>query len=163
LTERAQSIARAFDPVKNYPLRDCTPKGMPTIMEQPYPMQFSQQGENILLRMEEYDTVRTIRMKPDSRPQQSRAPLGHSTGRWEGTALIVTTTGISWPHFDAAGIPISEQARLVERFTPSADGSRLDYRMTVTDPLTFTKPVDLQKHWLGLPDVELKPYRCTRG
>lgn len=164
LTARAQARVAAFDPVKNYPLRDCTPKGMPTIMEQPYPIQFTQQGENIRLRLEEYDTLRTIHMKADSASQQrSRSPLGYSVGRWDGTALIVTTTSINWPHFDAAGIPISERVEIVERFTPSADGSRLDYRMTVTDPLTFTQPVLLQKHWLALPDVEVKPYKCTRS
>jgi hypothetical protein len=162
LTAQAQKVLAAFDPVKNNPLRDCTPKGMPTIMEQPYPMQFTQQGDDILLRLEEYDTLRTIHMKADSGAQQRpRSPLGYSVGRWEGMALIVTTTNVNWPHFDGVGIPISEEAGIVERFTPSADGSRLDYEMTVTDPLTFTKPVVLQKHWLAWTDA-VRPYNCTR-
>ena len=163
LTERAQRVLAAFDPVKNNPLRDCTPKGMPTIMEQPYPMQFTQQGEDILLRLEEYDTLRTIHMKADSgarKPPRSR--LGYSVGRWDGTALVVTTTSVNWPHFDGVGIPMSEQVEIVERFTTNADGSQLDYRMTVTDPLTFTKPVVLQKHWLALPNVAVKLYKCTQ-
>ena len=51
--------------------------------------------------------------------------------------------------------------QIVERFTPSVDGSRLDYEMTVTDPATFTRPVVLSQHWLWLPSVTLLPYECT--
>ena len=164
LTAGAQAALAKFDPVKNYPLRNCTPKGMPTIMEQPYPMQFLQQGDDIVLRMEEYDTVRTIHMQTESgAKERSRSPLGYSVGKWEGTTLVVMTSGINWPHFDAAGIPLSDRAGIVERFAPTADGSRLDYQMTVTDMLTFTKPVVLQKHWLSLPNVDVRPYKCTQG
>ena len=33
--------------------------------------------------------------------------------------------------------------------------------MTVTDPATFTRPVELTQHWLWLPSVTLLPYECT--
>jgi hypothetical protein len=164
LTTEAQAALSKFDPVKNYPLRNCTPKGMPTIMEQPYPMQFIQQGTDIVLRMEEYDTVRTIHMQTESGgKERPRSLLGYSVGKWEGTTLVVMTSGIKWPHFDAAGIPLSDRAGIVERFAPTADGSRLDYQMTVADPMTFTKPAVLRKHWLSLPNVEVRPYKCTQG
>ena len=35
---------------------------MPTIMEQPYPLEFEDQGDRIEVRMEEYDTLRAIHM-----------------------------------------------------------------------------------------------------
>ena len=47
-----------------------------------------------------------------------------------------------------------------ERFTPTEDGSRLDYAMTVTDPSTFTEPVRLEKYWLWFPQVTVEPYEC---
>ncbi|HEX5047492.1 MAG TPA: hypothetical protein VFX89_10395, partial [Gammaproteobacteria bacterium] len=86
-----------------------------------------------------------------------------SVGRWDGRTLAVTTTKIDWPFFSQLGIPQSADVSIVERFTPTADGSRLDYAMTVTDPVNFTRPVELATHWLYLPGVELLPYECTGG
>jgi hypothetical protein len=88
-------------------------------------------------------------------------PLGDSVGRWDGTTLVVTTRRISWPFFSQLGIRQSPAVEIVERFTPSANGSRLDYEMTVTDPVTFTRPVVLTQYWLWLPGVTLLPYECT--
>ena len=162
LTPAARAALARFDPVGDAPTRNCAPKGMPTIMEQPYPMEFVQQGGNILLRLEEYDTLRTIRMSgvPGS---TSATPtlLGHSVGRWDGRTLVVTTTGVSWRHFDGVGVPLGSGATMVERFTPNAEGSRLDYELTVTDPATFTRPVVLKKYWIWLPEITLSSYECT--
>ena len=36
---------------------------------------------------------------------------------------------------------ISQEATLLERFTPSPDGSRLDYEIVLTDPVMLTSPV----------------------
>lgn len=163
LTAAARAAVDAFDQYEDDPTIDCVPKGMPLIMEQPYPMEFVEQGENILLRLEEYDTVRTIRMDTDAEPaRQSAARLGYSVGRWDGRTLEVTTTRVSSGHFDSVGIPLSEAAVIVERFMPSEDGARLDYHMTVTDPATFTAPVEVEKHWIWLPDIEVRPYECRQ-
>jgi hypothetical protein len=82
-------------------------------------------------------------------------------GRFEGPTLVVTTTRIDWPFFSQLGIRQSPAVEIVERFTPTPDGSRLDYEMTVTDPATFTRPVVLSQYWLWLPSVTLLPYECT--
>ncbi len=163
LTETARAALASFDPVADNPVRDCIPKGMPTIMEQPYPMEFVERGQTILLRLEEYDTVRTIHLDGNaaSAARPSPTPLGISRGRWDGRTLVVTTTGVSWPHFNKTGIPQSDEVEMIERFTPSEDGSRLDYTMTVRDAATFTEPVELTKSWLWLPDVVVEPYECT--
>ena len=51
-------------------------------MSQPPPMEFIDRGDTILLRMEEYDTVRTIHMTAAADPgTQPRTPLGYSVGR----------------------------------------------------------------------------------
>jgi hypothetical protein len=97
-----------------------------------------------------------------ARPSASTL-LGHSVGRWDGRTLVVTTTNASWRHFNTVGIPLGAGAVMLERFTPSADGSRLDYELTVTEPSTFTKPVTLKKHWIWLPEITLSPYECTNG
>ena len=162
LTDTARAAVAAFDPAEDSPIGNCEAKGMPTIMEQPFPMEFTEQGENILLSLEEYDLVRTIHMGTGTPLEEQPASLlGYSAGQWNGSTLVVTTTGVNWPHFDTVGIPLSGAVEIIERFTPTEDGSRLDYGMTVTDPATFTEPVALEKYWLWLPDIEVGRYECT--
>ena len=60
-----------------------------------------------------------------------------------------------------AGIPLSQSAEIVERFMPREDGALLDYELIVTDPATFTEPVELGKHWIWRPEIDRRPYECT--
>jgi hypothetical protein len=163
LTPAARAQLAAFDRRTDNPTANCVPKGMPTIMEAPYPIEFVQAaGGDILLKLEEYDLTRVVHMNARAtRELPQPSPLGFSLGRWDGTTLVVTTTRIDWPFFSQLGIRQSPAVEIVERFTPTADGSRLDYEMTVTDPATFTRPVVLRQHWLWLPSVTLLPYECT--
>ncbi len=162
MTGAAQAALADFDRATDNPTRNCAPKGMPTIMEQPYPMEFVRAGENVLLRLEEYDLVRTIQMDGDALPaDQPASLLGYSAGRWDEATLVVTTTRINWPFFSQLGIPQSEDSAIVERFSPTSDGSQLNYEMTVTDPANFTEPVVLEKYWLYLPSEKILPFDCS--
>lgn len=90
LTDGARAALAAFNPQTDTPTLSCAPKGMPTIMEQPYPLEFVDQGGTIVLRMEEYDTVRTIHMnEPPASPGTPASRLGYSVGHWEGNTLVV--------------------------------------------------------------------------
>jgi hypothetical protein len=164
LTPAAKAARDSFDFEADDPTNDCTPKGMPTIMEQPYPLEFVDRGARVEIRMEEYDTVRTVHMDAAgaaAEPEASPARNGYSVGRWDGRTLVVTTTKSSWGHFDSVGIPLSAAAVIVERFTPSEDGAKLDYSMTVTDAATFTAPVEMKKFWIWRPEIEVERYACT--
>lgn len=162
LTQAALAALHAFDRETDNPIANCQPKGMPTIMEAPYPHRFVRDGENILWHQEEYDTLRTIHMAPDATAEgMPPSRLGYSIGRWENDrTLVVTTTNTTWRHFDTVGIPLSEDVEFVERFELVPNGSRLNYSMTITDPATFTEPVTLRKHWLYFPDAEVRTYQC---
>jgi len=163
LTPAARAALAGFDRATDNPTANCVPKGMPTIMEAPYPIEFVQHpGGEISLRLEEYDLERPIYMRPNvARELPAPSPLGFSVGRWAESTLVVTTTRINWPFFSQLGIPQSPAVEIVERFSPTSDGSRLDYEMTVTDPATFTRPVVLRQYWLWLPSVVLLPYECA--
>ena len=43
-------------------------------------------------------------------------------GHWDGDALVVETTRLNEPYLDNTGAPMGPQAKLVERFAPTADG-----------------------------------------
>ncbi|MEO8466784.1 MAG: DUF6152 family protein [Gammaproteobacteria bacterium] len=163
LTPAAAATRAAFDPVKNDPTRNCAPKGMPYVMEQPYPIEFVQRGDVIELRLEEYDTVRRIALSPAAAVQaRNETRVGASTGRFDGKTLIVETRGADYRFLNSSGIPVSGATRYDERFTLSADGSRLEYTLTVTDPATFTAPVTLHKAWEWRPGEQVKSYDCKR-
>jgi hypothetical protein len=162
LTEEARKTVAKWRPGRDTVARNCAPKGMPTIMAQPYPLEFVKRGSTILLRLEESDTVRTIQMYGSAPANRGRRTLlGHSIGRWDGASLVVTTTGISWPFIDPAGVPQSEASTLVERFTPAPDGSRLHYALTITDPETFATPVVLKRAWVSRPGERVNKYNCV--
>ncbi len=162
LTQVARKALSKWNPVTDTLTPGCQAKGMPTIMDQPYPVEFIDKGDAILFRMEEHDTVRTIHMKGSADVEkQPRTSLGYSTGHWDGKTLVVTTSRISWRHFDQNGVPLGAAAKFVERFTPSLDGSRLNYAITVTDPETFTEPVEMKGVWVWRPGEQVKPYNCT--
>jgi hypothetical protein len=162
LTATAAESLAAFDPAVDSPTLNCAPKGMPTIMEQPYPMQLSQDRDTIVLKMEEYDTVRIIHMSENKTPIAPERPLlGYSVGRWEEQTLVVETFNANWPHFNRDGIPLSANAEIIEYFDVAENGSQLDYRMNVTDPENFTEPVTLEKYWVWYPEVTIEPYDCA--
>jgi hypothetical protein len=161
MTDAARASVAAFDRIRDNPTLNCTPKGMPMIMENPYPIEIVSQGGDIVIRIEEYDLVRTIHMDQAVAPSGTPAtPLGYSVGRWDGDTLVVTTSRISWPWFDQLGIPQSTESVLTERLTPADDGSRMDYTVTVNDPVSFTAPVTLNRYFLDLGE-SIVPYECA--
>ena len=135
-------------------------------MDNPYPIDFTDNGDTIVMRLEEWDGVRTIYMNPPAnssseRPELDAPRMGYSVGRWEGNTLIVTTTDVEYPFFDDVGTPQSPDAQVSERFTINADGTRLDWEATVVDPVNFTEPVSLSGYWRWTPGEQIKPYQCT--
>ena len=162
LTPEARRAVQAFDSVAGSQrlANDCTPKGMPWIMEQPYDLAFERSGDDVVLKLEEFDVARRIRMEwKGDRAAQPFTPHGFSTGVWQDRTLVVTTTNLNSPNFKFE-IPASDKAEIVERFTPTVAGDRLDYEIVVTDPVTFTEPVKMAKYWLSIPGQVLDAYNC---
>ncbi|MGH9239969.1 MAG: hypothetical protein ACRD3G_18155 [Vicinamibacterales bacterium] len=62
--------------------------------------------------------------------------MGDSVGRWEGNTLVVDTTNFTDKLLYRGA---AEHLHLVERFTRVAP-DRIDYRVTIEDPTTFTRP-----------------------
>jgi len=160
LTDSAREAFAAWNPQTEDPLLQCIPPGMPPTMGNPYPMQFTAQDDVIILRLEEFDNVRTIYLAPDN-AEHVPSPLGYSVGRWDGGTLVVETTSISYPYFNRVGVAQSAQVETTERFTVTDDGRRLDYELTITDPATLTEPVTWGTYYVsGRGDV-VRPYECN--
>ena len=141
LTAEALAQQAEWHPVDDNPAFQCVTHGMPAIMPNPFPIEFIDNGDSITLSLSN-TVIRTIHLSQDLDPDTVPATKqGYSVGRWDGQILDINTTRINWPYFDDNGTPQSERVELVESFTLSEDGSRLDYEITVTDPGVFTRPV----------------------
>src|SRR5262245_15480446 len=159
LTTAGQAGLAKWNPRNNILLK-CGTKGTPLIMISPLPMEFIKGSDTIILRLEEYDSVRTIHMNPKAVPPSKHTLFGFSRGRWEGPTLVIETDHIAAGYFDHEGTPQSEQIKTVERFIPDADYTRLDYVLTTTDPANFTRPFDLKRYFVWKPENRVNPYEC---
>ena len=161
-TEAASTAREAFDPAEDNPALDCIPQGMPSIMSNPFPIEFVDARDRIILRLELWDGVRTIHLSEDvSSEELHPSPLGYSTGRWEDSTLIVETRRINDRYFDMVGTPQTDAIEVVERFALNQTQDRLDYHAVITDHATFTEPATLSGSWSWVPGEEVKPFECT--
>ena len=121
----------------------CLPPGLPRIFGSPYPMQVVDAGSHYLMVFMQDNTPRRVWMDGRSPPaEQPLTSMGFSTGKWEGRTLVIETTMLLPGWLDGSGYPMSGGAdtRIVERWTPAADGLTMERLMTVHDKL-YTQPI----------------------
>jgi len=176
LTETARTSVESFISFRDDPAQYCAPVGMPGAMMATgiHPFELSQQGDDIHLRLELYDSERVIHMVPDASDEgQPLSDLGYSVGRWEGETLVVTTTRIGYPfnniffprpRFDGAtlSVPQSEKSVIVERFTFDDAATQLTYDLSVSDPVNLAEPISIERFfvWGWLPGLEVQRFDC---
>jgi hypothetical protein len=164
LTPGARAASEQWNPTDDLVLK-CVAPGMPmaTIASGPAPIDLAERDGDIVIRTESFDVVRIVHLKTAADPAlQPATPLGYSVGRWDGDALVVRTTRISWPYIDRNGrIPQSEAVVVDERFSIEAATDRLVYELTVTDPATLTEAVTLRALYAWHPELAVEPYECT--
>ncbi|HET7925276.1 MAG TPA: DUF6152 family protein [Rhodanobacteraceae bacterium] len=159
LTAAGRAGLAQWNPRDNSLLK-CGTKGTPLIMISPLPMELVRKGDTIVLSLEEYDTVRTIHMNANAVAPAGNTLLGFSRGHFDGKTLVVETDHIAPGYFDHEGTPMSDQIKVVERFTPNADYTRIDYTLTTTDPVNFERPFDLTRYYVWKPENTVHPYEC---
>ena len=84
--------------------------------------------------------------------------FGDSRGHWDGNTLVVETKNFSDKmNFRGSGATL----HLVERFTRTGKNS-VDYRVTLEDPTTWTKPWTIELH-MRTSEGDLYEYACHEG
>ncbi len=142
----------------------CIAPGMPNAILNPYPIQFIDEGDQIRLRVEQWNATLMIDMVSESVPEGTVPSLhGYSLGSWEGDTLVVTTSHIDFPYVDDEGTPLSADAVITERFTVSEDGLELQHELTVTDPENFVEPAVVYGTWSWVPGIEVGRFACEPG
>jgi hypothetical protein len=144
------------------PIVRCEPPGMPVPLFHPQPMEFTDDGDTIDLHHGYFDTRRTVHLDESLiATDQPASALGFSQGRWEDErTLVVETTRINYPYFDFRGTLQSDEITITERFVLSDDQARLDYRVTISDPVALTETATAEWHFLAL-DRPYSAYECN--
>ena len=137
---------------------DCEVPGMPYAMMSPYPIEIVNRGERLTIRGEAYDLSRDVYLSPMS--PRAAAPLGLSVGRISGDELVIETSGIDYHSYGDLGPAQSNRSHVVERFKLSPDGTKLDYEITVTDPVMLTGPWLWGGSFVYREGAEIKPWSC---
>jgi hypothetical protein len=113
----------------------------------------------VVVRTEMIHGARIIPL--DGRPHAGPAVrqwTGDSRGRWEGETLVVDTTNFN----QKIGFRGSTDAlHVTERFT-RVDADTIDYRFTVEDPQTWTRPWSAAVP-LRRTETPIYEYACTEG
>lgn len=155
----------------------CITRGLPASM---FPFMYNNgmrifQGPGVVaLQMEMVHETRII--PTDGRPgipAQIHNWMGESRGHWEnGNTLVVETTNLK-PGPSATNIgttgspgendtPVSEQAKLTERFTMTGPDS-IVYEFTWNDPVIFASPWSARLEWQRDDDFGIYEYACHEG
>lgn len=164
---RHDEYVKLQGPERANPAAYCTDYGMPMMMETAggYPLEFIQTRDRVTIIYEVEGEMRRIYLNGKGGiPPEKRLPNrdGYSVGHWEGRTLVVETTDLA----DAVDQmhPHSDQARIVERFsleTDKAGRKVMVYSATMTDPVYYTKPIEIERKFTPTPEGYIIPYRCT--
>ena len=125
-------------------------------------MQLFQTPDHVVVLNEMVHNARVIPLD-DSPRLGDRIPQwsGDSRGYWEGDTLVIETSGFNDPSYQRRWRGASQNMKLVVRLT-RVDADTLEYRLTVTDPETWTSPwtasVPMQR-----TDVPMYEYACHEG
>jgi hypothetical protein len=116
-----------------------------------------------------YEMVHDARIIPtDGRahlPASMKSYMGDAVGHWEGNTLVVETTNFNGQMgvgANGGGVPTSENAKLIERFTRVSDNT-INYELTVDDPNTYQGLWKIGFPITHEPGYEIYEYACHEG
>jgi hypothetical protein len=162
--QSAQLAARdaAEGPEGLTPWDRCITKGVPASMlpgAQNNNLQIVQTRDYVVIVTEMIHEARIVPLgKQPPLPANVGLWTGASRGRWEGSTLVVETTNFS---DGASFLGAGRSLRIVERLT-RVDANTLDYRLTIDDPATWTKPWTVAFP-IARAEGPLYEYACHEG
>jgi hypothetical protein len=86
--------------------------------------------------------------------------MGDARVYFEGDTLVIETTNFRDESVYRGANP--DRLKLIERFSPIA-ANRLEWRVTVDDPTTWTKPWTFAMPLTAHPDERIMEYACHEG
>ncbi len=141
---------------------NCVPPGLPGIMTQPYPIEFLYQPGRIVMLTEAYMPFRHIYTDGRQHPEDpDPAFMGHSIGHWEKDTLVIDSVGFAESTLLAAGVPHSDQLRIVERIR-KVSPEWMEIGTTLIDPVVLAEPYTSTTSYRHLDDG-IREYICLEN
>ncbi|MDB5459504.1 MAG: hypothetical protein JWO72_1245 [Caulobacteraceae bacterium] len=147
------------------PTAKCLPPGMPRAMTTIFPIEFSVEPNRVLMLFEIGGVrwVWTDGRKHPSADDLEPTFMGDSIGHWEGDTLVVDTVGLREDTvFDASGAQHSDKMHVVERIRLLSP-DKLEDRITVDDPVAFTKPWEATHTYDRKRGWQIMEYICEEN
>jgi hypothetical protein len=151
---------------KDNPDAHCLPMGLTQFHMHPQPRKIIQTPDLIVMLYEANYGVRQIFL--DGRPLPPTDEVlpwwyGYSVGHWEGDTLVVETTGFrdgGW--LDVTGSPLTDQAKITERFHRVNYGN-MQIDVTIDDPKAYTKPFTVRINHELMLNTDLIVFICLEN
>lgn len=162
LSEQAKEEVAAYDFSEEFKRENtCVAPSAAFYMQAPFPIEFHQGRDLIIIQIEYFDLYRIIFMDGRDFPEEHpHSRNGYSIGHWEGEELVVETRFMSPATFMNNGFNHSENLRMEERFRMSDDGNILWLTQTYIDPEVFTGKAARYMSWNRIPGEHVLPYEC---
>jgi hypothetical protein len=142
---------RTGDPRHDEPRAFCMPSGFPSAFLGPYPVQFIQTPQHLVMSTEFMNVTRIIPL--DGRPHKTDIEptfYGEPVGHWEGDTLVIDGRNYKrwslddWYYTNPKEYRMHTEAfHTIERLR-RVDANTIAYEFTVDDPKIFTKPWSVQ-------------------
>jgi hypothetical protein len=141
----------------------CLPFGQIRSMNSPDPVQIMQSDKYFSLLYEQNTWFKLVPI--DGRKHRDIVPtwFGDSVGHWEGDTLVVETNNFNGKtRLDTIGHPHSTKISIVEKYS-RPDMGHINYEITITDPLYYTKPIVNKRVFTLRNDWEIMEYSCEEN
>jgi len=141
----------------------CLPFGQIRSMNSPDPVQIMQSDKYLSLLYEQNTWFKVFPL--DGRKHRDVVPtwFGDSVGHWEGDTLVVDTNNFNGKtRLDTIGHPHSSKISIVEKYQ-RPDLGHINYEITITDPVYYTKPIVNKRVFTLRTDWEIMEYSCEEN
>ena len=170
LTPAARTMMESFNPAEADPIAFCMPLGTPrNMLQTEFPLEIVQTPQRVLMVLQPGLSNAEVRRIPVDGSALPDSPdpswYGTSRGRWEGSTLVVETTGLR-PDAPVSGNGLrhSEQLRVIERLSVVEDaehGRTLIDDIELRDPKAYEQPLKTRRYFAWAPHAELRePTGC---
>ena len=140
MTDEARARLKQNSAASNDAVIRCEPPDLITLLRAPQPIVITVRDDHVMLHHDHWNTLRTIRLDgPAAAPADGPTRLGMATARFEGSTLVVESRNLLG--ITSGGITTTNGARIVERWTPSGDGTRLSLELMIDDPASYRAPL----------------------
>jgi hypothetical protein len=143
------------------PYTRCHTPGGPRMLLLPFMKKVVQTPELIVLLNEYNTSYRQVFLDGRPLPDDPNPTWnGYSVGRWDGDTLVVESIGYrddQW--LDAAGSPLTNSAKVIERFRRPNFG-HMQVEITVDDRKAYSRPWTTTVDLISVTDTEMLDSNC---